>query len=140
MSGSNVVATGPRPLDPIGLADPNSSESGGTDTGMRTTSNQQAAEQIRAALSQLIALERELTDVRAALLAAETLALAIAPEHGAPTAYTVEQVADQLGLSRSTVFEMIKRSEIRSHRIGGLRRIFRADLEAYVASVRGEAA
>ena len=55
------------------------------------------------------------------------------------TLYTTEQVAQILSLSRSTVAEMLRRRDIRSVKLGGCRRIFRVDVDAYIASVRGEA-
>lgn len=45
---------------------------------------------------------------------------------------TVEQTAERLGLSRATVFDLIKRNEIASVRVGAARRIIRADLERFV--------
>ena len=107
---------------------------------MSTFQSRTAAE-IRRSIDRLTSLERELADVRSTLLAAETLLVGItAPPSVNPDAYTTTEVADALGLSRSTIAAMLARGEIRSVKLGGARRVFRADLDAYISAVRGGAA
>jgi hypothetical protein len=53
-------------------------------------------------------------------------------------AYKTEQVAEAPGLSRHHC-EDDPAGDIRSVKLGGCRRVFRADLDAYIAAVRGEA-
>jgi excisionase family DNA binding protein len=48
----------------------------------------------------------------------------------------LEQVAELLGLSRSTIAVMVRTGAIRSAKIGGSRRVFRADLDQYIANAR----
>jgi len=84
----------------------------------------------------LDALERDLAAARSALAEAETELLAaaqrFAPE---PVALTTTQVAELLGLSRSTVTLMIGREELASVKVGGSRRVLPRDLDAYLASI-----
>ena len=54
--------------------------------------------------------------------------------------YRVSEVASALGLSRAKVDELISSGALHSVRIDGARRIKAADLEAFVASLGGEAA
>ena len=54
--------------------------------------------------------------------------------------YRVGEVALALGISRAKVYELINSGTLRSVRIDGARRIKAADLEAFVASLSGEAA
>ena len=54
--------------------------------------------------------------------------------------YRVSEVASALGLSRAKVYELINSGALHSVRIDGARRIKAADLEAFVASLGGEAA
>jgi excisionase family DNA binding protein len=54
--------------------------------------------------------------------------------------YRVSEVASALGLSRAKVYELISSGALLSVRIDGARRIKAADLEAFVASLSGEAA
>ena len=137
MSGSNVVATATTFLDRRGRPDPGQFGVNGTGLGM-TLNMHRAGVEVRAALERLAAAEQELAETRAALLAAE-VALTAAGTAPVPDAYTVEQVAHALGISRSKVWEMLKRREIASHLIGSSRRVFRSDLDAYIASVRNAA-
>jgi excisionase family DNA binding protein len=97
------------------------------------------AEAIRAAASRIAAVELDLAEARTALAAAEAAVAAAKQSVPVPNAYTTEQVAQSLGLSRSTVAEMVRRGDIRSVKLGGARRVFRADLDAYIAEVRGRA-
>ena len=99
----------------------------------------QAAEAIRAAAARIDTLSAELAEARTALTAAEAAVATARPAALTPDAYTMEQVAELLGLSRSTVAELIRRGEIRSVKLGKPRRVFRADLDVYIASVRGQA-
>jgi excisionase family DNA binding protein len=54
--------------------------------------------------------------------------------------YRVDEAALALGLSRAKVYELINSGALRSVRIDGARRIRAIDLEAFVASLGGEAA
>ena len=54
--------------------------------------------------------------------------------------YRVSEVASALGLSRAKVYELINSGALRAVRIDGARRVKAADLEAFVASLGGEAA
>jgi excisionase family DNA binding protein len=54
--------------------------------------------------------------------------------------YRVSEAASALGLSRAKVYELINSGALRAVRIDGARRIKAADLEAFVASLGGEAA
>lgn len=137
MGGSNVVATAARFLGDGGRPDPGQFTAAGTGVGMALNTYHAAAE-VRAALERLAAIEHELAKTRTALIAAD-VALAAAGTATPPDAYTVDQVAHALGISRSKVWEMLKRREIVSHLIGSSRRVFRSDLDAYIASVRNAA-
>ncbi len=65
--------------------------------------------------------------------------LATAPASSPPDALTTVQVAAALCLGRATVAEMLRRGEIASVKIGGARRVFRADLDRYIAELRASA-
>jgi len=54
--------------------------------------------------------------------------------------YRVTDAAEALSLSRAKVYEPITSGALRSVRIDGARRIRAADLEAFVESLRSEAA
>lgn len=102
-------------------------------------SNPEAADALRTALDRIQRAERDLVEARSALAAAEAaLAVAQTPRT-IPDAYTMEQVGELLGLSRSTVALMIRDGTIRSVKLGGSRRVFRADLDDYIAAVRAKA-
>lgn len=49
--------------------------------------------------------------------------------------YTPEQAAEALAIGRSTVYELMAAGVLRYIKLGRCRRIRRADLEAYVASL-----
>ena len=49
-------------------------------------------------------------------------------------AYKVEEVAELLGLSRNTVFRLLKRGELQSIKVGGSRRITVEQLDRYLAA------
>lgn len=91
---------------------------------------------VRAVAARITTVERELAEARAALALAEAELSTMRQPALVPDAYTTEQVAQTLGLSRSTVAEMLRRREIHSVKLGGSRRIFRADLDDYIAAVR----
>jgi excisionase family DNA binding protein len=95
---------------------------------------------VRAVAARITAVERDLADARAALATAEAELSVMRQPALVPDAYTMEQVAQTLGLSRSTVAEMLRRHEIHSVKLGGCRRVFRADIDAYIARVRGASA
>ena len=52
--------------------------------------------------------------------------------------FTVEQVAQILGIGRSTVFQLIKSEQIESIRLGRSRRIPVDAMQNYVDELRGE--
>jgi excisionase family DNA binding protein len=54
--------------------------------------------------------------------------------------YRISEAALTLGLSRAKVYELINSGALQAVRIDGSRRIRAADLEAFVASLSGEAA
>ena len=54
--------------------------------------------------------------------------------------YRVTDAAEALSLSRAKVYELITSGALRSVRIDGAHRIRAADLEAFVESLRSEAA
>jgi excisionase family DNA binding protein len=49
---------------------------------------------------------------------------------------SVKQVAELLGLTPMTVYRMIDRKELVTHRIGGSIRISQSDLDTYLKSTR----
>lgn len=58
---------------------------------------------------------------------------------GLPLLYTVEEAALVLTISRWKVFELIRLRELRSVKIGGLRRVPRTAIDEYIARLLGEA-
>jgi excisionase family DNA binding protein len=55
-----------------------------------------------------------------------------------PMLFTVEQVAQILGIGRSTVFQLIKNEQIESIRLGRSRRIPVDAMQNYVDDLRAE--
>lgn len=55
-------------------------------------------------------------------------------------AYTVEQVAKMLHIGRDKVYELLRTGQLRSIKIGKLRRITEEQLEAFIASIEDHAA
>jgi len=53
-------------------------------------------------------------------------------QHGAPSLFTIGDVATALAVSRSTVRRMVKRGDLQPIHIGGLTRFRPADLEALI--------
>ncbi len=53
---------------------------------------------------------------------------------------TVNQAADKIGLGRTTMYQLIRRGDLRSVKIGGARRVAITDLEQFVIRLRDEAA
>lgn len=91
---------------------------------------------IRAVEERLDVLERDVRAAREALAIAEAELLAAQRSADTPPeALTTDQVARQLGLSRSTVASMIGRGELASVKIGGARRVLRRDLDAYLTAL-----
>lgn len=91
-----------------------------------------------AALRKAVALIDSIgSDLNAARTALAEALDAGTPEPAAspPAAYTTEQVARLLNLSRSTVAQMIGVGHLPSVKIGGSRRVLAADLERYLASL-----
>ena len=91
---------------------------------------------IRSVRERLDVLERDLAAARSALADAETELLTeqqrLTPR---PVALTTTQVAELLGLPRTTVTVMISPNELASVKVGGSRRVVRRDLDAYLASI-----
>jgi excisionase family DNA binding protein len=50
---------------------------------------------------------------------------------------TVPQCAERLGLGRSTVYQFIRTGALPSLRVGRLRRVAAADLDAFVQRLKG---
>ena len=91
---------------------------------------------IRAVEERLDVLERDVRAAREALAVAEAELLAARQSaETPPEALTTDQVAHQLGLSRSTVATMIGRGQLASVKIGAARRVLRRDLEAYLRAL-----
>jgi excisionase family DNA binding protein len=55
-------------------------------------------------------------------------------------AYTVEQVAKMLNISRDKVYYLLRTRQLRSIKIGKSRRITDQHLAAFIASLEGDAA
>jgi excisionase family DNA binding protein len=55
------------------------------------------------------------------------------PRYELPQLYTVEEAARLLTISRWKVFELIRLRELRSVKIGGLRRVPRTAIDEYIA-------
>ena len=55
-------------------------------------------------------------------------------------AYTVEQVAKMLHIGRDKVYELIRTGQLRSLKIGKLRRITEEHLAEFIASIEDPAA
>ena len=55
-------------------------------------------------------------------------------------AYTVEQVAEMLNISRDKVYYLLRTRQLRSIKIGKSRRITDAHLAAFIASLEDDAA
>lgn len=53
---------------------------------------------------------------------------------------TVEQAAERLSVSRTTMFSLIKEGAVNSVLVGRYRRVPASDLAAYIASLSGRAA
>ena len=54
--------------------------------------------------------------------------------------YTVEEAARLLKISRWKIFDLIRTNELRSVKIGGLRRVPASAIEEYIARLLEEAA
>jgi excisionase family DNA binding protein len=139
LDGSNLVATRSTSVDRLGLLAVSCFEPGGTYTGVGTR-HQAVTDALGTLRQRLAEAEHALSEARDALATAEAAAAATPDTStGPPAAYTIEQVAQTLALSRSTIAEMVRRGEIRSVKLGGSRRVFRADLDAYIAAARDAA-
>jgi len=159
MRGSHVVATGFSHVDGFGLPrrveqrpDAEDTETAAHITTMNTTQpstralhaapapgRHPAEVALRAAQERLAAAEHALAETHEALAAVARELASGAPTASPPDALTILQVAAALGLGRATVAELIRRGEIASVKIGGARRVFRADLDGYIASLRASA-
>ena len=53
---------------------------------------------------------------------------------------TVTEAAHRIGLGRTFTYDLIRRGELRSLKIGGSRRVAVADIEEFVGRLRDEAA
>lgn len=56
-----------------------------------------------------------------------------------PLLHTVEEAAEILAISRWKVFDLIRVRELRSVKIGGLRRVPRSAIDEYIARLLAEA-
>jgi excisionase family DNA binding protein len=54
------------------------------------------------------------------------------PERSPRLLLTVEEAADRIGICRSNMFKLIRQGEVRSVKVGRLRRVTPAALEDYV--------
>jgi excisionase family DNA binding protein len=54
--------------------------------------------------------------------------------------YTVDEAAQILKISRWKIFDLIRRGQLRSVKIGGLRRVPRTAIEEYIARLMEEVA
>lgn len=52
-----------------------------------------------------------------------------------PMAYTVAQTAEALGLSQSTVFDMLAKGELPCVRVRGKQRVLKTDLERWLQNL-----
>jgi excisionase family DNA binding protein len=52
--------------------------------------------------------------------------------HGRPGLLTVNEVAEELAISRTKVFDLLARGEIRGLKIGRARRVSRSELERFI--------
>lgn len=52
------------------------------------------------------------------------------PDKGQPIFVSPERAAELCGCSRSTIYEWLAQGTLKGHKIGGLRRIRLADIEA----------
>jgi len=154
MRGSHVVATGFSHVDGFGLPRRSTVGDGGRAAHITTMNTTQPSTRalhaapapgrhpaevaLRAAQERLAAAEHALAETHEAL-AAVARELATAPAGSPPDALTTLQVAAALGLGRATVAEMIRRGDLPSVKIGGARRVFRADLDQYIVNLRASA-
>lgn len=60
-------------------------------------------------------------------------------EERGPLLHTVEEAAEMLRISRWKVFELIRVRELRSVKIGGLRRVPRSVIDEYIVRLLAEA-
>ncbi len=152
MSGSHVVATGFSRVDDSGRSRRSTVGDGDRAAHITTMNTTQPSTRAlhaapapgrhpaevapRAAQERLAAAEHALAETHEAL---DAIARELAPAGSPPDALTTLQVAAALCLGRATVAELIRRGEINSVKIGGSRRVFRADLDQYIASLRASA-
>ena len=62
-----------------------------------------------------------------------------APESSPRLLLTVEEAADLIGICRSNMFKLIRRGEVKSVKVGRLRRVTPAALEDYVRQLSAPA-
>jgi len=55
-------------------------------------------------------------------------------------AYSVDEAAEQLGIGRTLAYELIRDGRLPSLKLGNRRLVARADLEAFVESLRSQQA
>ena len=63
--------------------------------------------------------------------------MTVAAQPDRPLLVTIDEAADLLGVGRTIVYELLAEGEFVSVRIHRCRRIAVADLEAYIARLRG---
>ncbi len=54
--------------------------------------------------------------------------------------YSVDEAAEQLGIGRTLVYELIREERLRTVKLGNRRLVARIDLEAFIDSLRGRVA
>ncbi len=54
--------------------------------------------------------------------------------------YSVDEAAEQLGIGRTLVYELIREERLRTVKLGNRRLVARVDLEAFIESLRGRVA
>lgn len=66
------------------------------------------------------------------------MAVAEVPERVEREILSPEELADYLGIARSTAYELLRTGEIRSFKLGRLRRIRRRDVEQFVEKLASD--
>jgi len=92
---------------------------------------------LHATLRAAHSLQRLVTELaeRVELLTDELAAVTAAPVAPPSTLLSVEQAADQLGISRSRVFTLIRDGQLRSFKLGASRRIPRDAVDELVETL-----
>ncbi len=93
------------------------------------------SDQVAATRSRAARLERLAAELaaEASELTAQAIALATQPAGPAPALLSVEDAARVLGLSRTTVFTLVRTGELESIKVGSRRLVPRQSIDAFVA-------